>query len=447
MTTTKAETPALAVIQLSDSFSAVWADLATELEIAYRPISRNAEAGRAEVVAVIVAAGGEEDRALDELPAVRVPSAAPFYVVGARESHRFAAEAVRRGAADYFALPGDLDLLRRTLEARVQSTRERVRRFEEVRQPADPFREVIGTSPAFTAALDKARRILSRGDVTVLLTGETGTGKEVFARALHDGSPRAVGPFIPVNCAAIPSQLLESELFGHERGSFTDAHQAKPGLFEEADGGTLFLDEVGHLPLALQGKLLRALEEHRVRRVGATQSRAVNVRIIAASNVDLAAAAERGEFRQDLFYRLDVISIMLPPLRDRGGDIELLAEAFLAALAQRYALPRPALTPGVQAKLRAHSWPGNVRELRHAIERALLLSPPGTLNPAELTSVGGSRARPGVAASGTLAEIIAQAVQAALERHGGNKSAAARTLGISRQRLQRILENTDDAGA
>jgi transcriptional regulator with PAS, ATPase and Fis domain len=297
--------------------------------------------------------------------------------------------------------------------------------------------------------LTKARRVLPHADVTVLITGETGTGKELLARALHEGGPRVDGPFVAVNCAAIPSQLLESELFGHERGAFTDAHQAKRGLFEEADGGTLFLDEVGHLPLPLQGKLLRALEEKRIRRVGATESRSVDVRIMAATHVDLAGAVRRGEFREDLFYRLNVVSLELPPLRERGGDVELLAEAFMAVLAARYRLPPPELTANVRAALRAHAWPGNVRELRHAIERALLLSEQGTINPAELLPQG--RAAPaqshGPSGPATLAQVISAAVEAAIARHDGNKSAAARELEISRQRLQRILDHADDDDA
>ncbi|GIW53121.1 MAG: acetoacetate metabolism regulatory protein AtoC [Gemmatimonadales bacterium] len=443
-----ADHPVLAVLSLSDSFQSLWSDLASELEAELRFVSRVAEAAGPEVVAVIVAAGGEEDRALDVLPVIRLPNWAPFYVVGARESHRFAAEAVRRGAADYFALPGDLHLLRRTIQGRVDNARERIRRSGETLRPQDPFAELIGSSPALIATLEKARRILPRGDVTVLITGETGTGKELLARALHDGGPRAAGPFVTVNCAAIPANLLESELFGHERGAFTDAYQAKPGLMEEADGGTLFLDEIGHLPLPLQGKLLRVIEEKRIRRVGGTESRAVDVRIIAATHVDLAAAVQRGEFREDLYYRLNVITLSLPPLRERGDDVELLAEAFARSLARRYGLPEPALSPEVRAALRAHSWPGNVRELRHAVERALLLSEPGTLDPKELApaAAGSVRGNATVTAPGglTLDEIIRQAVQAAVDRHGGNKSAAARELGISRQRLLRILASDDD---
>jgi transcriptional regulator with PAS, ATPase and Fis domain len=238
---------------------------------------------------------------------------------------------------------------------------------------------------------------------------------------------------------------MESELFGHERGAFTDAHAAKPGLFEEANGGSLFLDEIGHLPLSLQGKLLRALEDRRIRRVGGTQSREMDVRIIAASHVDLAAAVEDGQFREDLFYRLNVVSLTLPPLRERTDDIDVLAEHFATTLAARYALPVPALTNEVREMLRGHTWPGNVRELRHAVERALLLSEPGTLDPQHLIS----RARPAreggaIPFPATLYEIQVAAVRAALAQHGDNKSAAARQLGISRSRLQRLLERGED---
>jgi transcriptional regulator with PAS, ATPase and Fis domain len=280
----------------------------------------------------------------------------------------------------------------------------------------------------------------------VLIRGETGTGKELLARALHDGGPRANGPFVAVNCAAIPTELMESELFGHERGAFTDAHASKPGLFEEAHGGTLFLDEIGNLPLPLQGKLLRVLEDRRIRRVGGTQSRDIDVRIVAATHVDLSAALERGEFREDLYYRINVVELTLPPLREREDDIETLAVHFAATLAQRYTLPVPEFTEPLRAALRGYPWPGNVRELRHAVERALLLSEPGTLDPEQLIP----RRRTPAAAGGpipfpaSLQEIQEAAVRAALVQHGDNKSAAARQLGISRARLQRLLDRGED---
>ena len=434
----------LAVVQLSDSFGTVWSDLAEELGLTLVMLDP-AGPPPPEALAVLVAAGGEEERAVDLFDAFPRPDGTPAYVVGSRESHRFAVQVVRAGAADYFALPADLDLLRRTLRSRAEAERDRAGARAIPRGPDDPFGTLIGSSAALATALDKARRAAKHADVTILLTGETGTGKELLARALHDAGPRAGQPFIPVNCAAIPAQLLESELFGHERGAFTDAHQTKRGLFEEADTGTLFLDEIGHLPLALQGKLLRVLEEKRVRRVGATESRAVNVRIVAATHVDLHDAVRRGEFREDLYYRLNVIVLDLPPLRARGGDVEVLATSFITSLAARYALPAPRLTREARAALRSHDWPGNVRELRHAIERALLLSEPGTLTTAALLPPPPREPRTGgIPERGALNAVISSVVQAAVERHGGNKSAAARELEISRQRLQRILDGIDD---
>ncbi len=275
----------------------------------------------------------------------------------------------------------------------------------------------------------------------MLLTGETGTGKELLAHAIHFNGPRGAGPLVELNCNAIPHNLLESELFGHEKGAFTDARAAKPGLFEAADGGTLFLDEIGDLPLALQGKILKALEEKEVRRVGAIRSRTVDVRIIAATHADLAAAVAAGEFREDLFYRLAVIPIHLPPLRERGEDVLLVAAHFLRTLAAQYELPVPEITPELRRALMAHPWPGNVRELRNALERALLLSD-GAIRPDDLFH---GRAAPVRASTGelpfpaTLEQIERAAARAMLERTG-NKSAAAEALGISRSRLYRLLE-------
>jgi two-component system response regulator HydG len=252
---------------------------------------------------------------------------------------------------------------------------------------------------------------------------------------------------VEINCAAIPPNLLESELFGHEKGAFTDAHRGRVGLFEEANSGTLFLDEIGHLPLDLQGKLLRALEQKQIRRVGSTENRDIDVRIIAATHVDLRDAIHSGEFREDLFYRLNVISLHLPPLRDRGGDIELLARRFVSGLADRYGLPIPDISTELVTKLGRHSWPGNVRELRHALERAILLSPAGTIDENELaleTNVGSKSNECEIPFPATLREIDCAAGAATVRACDDNKSAAARRLGISRARLQRLLDGYDD---
>jgi two-component system, NtrC family, response regulator HydG len=440
----------IALVQLSDSFHASVAGLARELRaglVIWNPEDEPAPPVGAGVVLIL--AGGSEGTALDLL--AELPSAGvPVYLVGAVPDHRLAAAAVRRGATDYFALPDDFDVLRRSLEreAREVSGRVEAARFAEVERAAVGFETILGRSTALRQTLDQGARVAAHRDVTVLVGGETGTGKELLARAIHYGGPRAAQPFVEINCAAIPATLLESELFGHERGAFTGAIAAKPGLFELAHGGTLFLDEIGALPLELQPKLLRALESRTIRRVGGQQGRHVDVRVIGATHLDLAAAAARGEFREDLYYRLNVVTLTLPPLREREGDIEMLAETFLARIATGYGLPVPALTPELRTALRAYDWPGNVRELRNAVERALVLSPRGTLRPEELIPAavkdGGRGGRAGLPFPSTLDELVRAAAQSMLELSAGNKSEAARRLGISRPRLQRLLDGTSD---
>jgi two-component system response regulator HydG len=439
--------PTLQIVLISDSFQSLWTKLAEELGVQCNlldPHQAEAITGPAAML-TIIAAGGEEDRGLDLLLSLESSDTRPTYLIGATASHRFAVEAVRRGATDYFVLPEDIDLLRRTLSSRAEHWREAL--AGKAREADSTFSSMAGESAALEEVLDKARRVMSHSDVTVLIGGETGTGKELLARGIHDGGPRAGGPFVAVNCVAIPATLLESELFGHEKGAFTDAHNAKPGLFEEAHNGTLFLDEIGHLPLELQGKLLRALDEKRIRRVGGTDEKEIDVRIIAATHVELDEAVERGEFRQDLFYRLNVVSLQLPPLRNRGADVEMLAQAFATSLAQRYGLPVPKLTPELLVALRAHNWPGNVRELRHAIERALLLSKPGSLNPDELvprTAFHGAKTSNEIPFPATLREINIAAAHRTVDVCGGNKSEAARRLGVSRARLQRLLDHESE---
>jgi len=441
--------PSLALLELSDSFGSAWPELAAELDVPLERFERDETAPRSAAL-VLITAGGVEDSALDLLSGPNVPPGVPVLLVGAQPSHRFAVEALRRGATDYFCLPEDLDLLRRTIAGRLETARALQRRSDTVEAVPDPFAALRGSSDALRLVLEDARRVSRHRDVTILIHGETGTGKELLARALHDASPRATGPFVPVNCAAIPSELLESELFGHERGAFTDAHAAKPGLFEEADGGTLFLDEIGHLSSPLQGKLLRTLEDHRIRRVGANQSRDIDVRVVAATNVDLTAAVANGDFREDLYYRLNVVALTLPPLRNRGADVEYLAEVFSQQLAERYEIPMPSLTTDVQQALRDHTWPGNVRELKHAIERALLLSEPGSLDPTHLRPAGrtvvGPTPQGPLPFPATLDAIQAAAAHAALVRAHGNKTQAARSLGISRARLQRFLDRGESEG-
>jgi DNA-binding NtrC family response regulator len=444
----------IVLVTISDSFGTTIEAIAEEsaLDIErWSPDGDQPLPGGAE--AVLLLAGGEETAALDLLAELPTDGAA-VYVIGSSTDHRVATALLKGGASEYFALPQDTDVVRRTLDrlARQETERQAADSFADAERGSVGFASVVGQSAAISRVVEQARRVARHDNVTILIEGETGTGKEVLARAIHYHGPRAAGPFVEVNCTAIPDNLLESELFGHERGSFTGAIAAKQGLFELAHGGTLLLDEIGHLPLELQAKLLRALESREIRRVGGNKTRAVDVRVLAATHVRLSQAVARGEFREDLFYRLNVVSLRVPPLREREGDIELLAERFVSDLATHHGLPLPALTPEVHSALRGHQWPGNVRELRNAIERALVLSPPGTLELDELwlekdDRPVGEGAESLLPFPAPLESIIRAAVAAMVELTQGNKSEAARMLGISRPRLQRWLGEDADGPA
>jgi transcriptional regulator with PAS, ATPase and Fis domain len=441
----------LGVLTLSESLSSVWSRLADDCELELQLLDGVADLGRAGPVVRVVAAAGEEER-LEAVLRDAGSSAGEIAAVGTVPDHRLASALVRAGAAEYFALPGDYDLLRSWLRERAARAESRARRsgFAETQHAKYDFAEILGTSPTLLAALDRAARVIPHADVTVLLTGETGTGKELVARAIHYNGPRKEAPFVDINCAAIPEQLLESELFGHEKGSFTGATAAKPGLFEVANRGTLFLDEIAHLALPLQGKLLRALEERQVRRVGGTRTIDVDIRVIAATHVSLADAVQSGRFREDLFYRLNVVPVELPPLRDRRSDIRPLAEHFLDTLARQYRIPRPSLAADATAALLAHDWPGNVRELRNAMERALLLSSGGAIRAADIVLTHTARAGAtwnGLPFPTTARALMRTAARRMVELSGGNKSEAARRFGVSRAKLLRLLDDAaDDAG-
>jgi Nif-specific regulatory protein len=306
---------------------------------------------------------------------------------------------------------------------------------------------VIGDSEAMRQVLALVARAQTT-QATVLLTGETGTGKEVLARAIHAGGPRARGAFVALNCAAFPESLLESELFGHARGAFTGADRAKDGLFVSADAGTLFLDEVGETPLTFQVKLLRALQEREVRPVGGNRTRRVDVRVIAATNRELKREVGRGAFRADLYYRLAVFPIRVPPLRERRGDVLLLARHFLALHGEREGRPGCRLAADAASWLAAHPWPGNVRELENEMQRVLALSESGDEIPAERLSLGVSElSEPAVIALAeseplrvSLARFEGWLLRRTLTRHGGRRSETARALGITREGLHKKLK-------
>jgi DNA-binding NtrC family response regulator len=431
----------LRVLALTDSFHSEWAGLAAAhgftLVHATEPAGLEPRRG---AVTLVSAAG---DESLLESAFRQMPRDVPFVAaVGAVADHRLAAALVRAGADEYFALPDDLQLLTSWLResaARLKADSD-ASAFADVERSKLHFDGILGDSPALHAALDRAARVIPRPTVTVLITGETGTGKELLARAIHYNGPRRDAPFVDVNCAAIPEQLLESELFGHEKGAFTGAVGSKPGLMQLADGGTLFLDEIGHLAMPLQGKILRALEERVIRRVGGTRAIPFDVRLVAATHVDLAGAVRRGEFREDLYYRLNVVPIELPALRARNDDVLTIAKYFLARFAREYDLVPLQLSAGAVRALRERRWTGNVRELRNVIERAVLLATGPSLEAEDVAEPPHARdANGALPFPSTLADLNRAAVARMLVLCGGNKTEAARRLGISRPRLHRLL--------
>jgi two-component system response regulator HydG len=363
-----------------------------------------------------------------------------------------AIEAVKLGALDYLTKPIDFGRLGELLNTVRFSIDRRQRLMAADSELASriEFYGMIGRDPAMQELFDLIRRLAPHAR-TALVSGETGTGKELVARALHRLGPRRDRKFIAFNCSAVVETLFESELFGHTRGAFTGAVEAKAGLFEAADGGTLFLDEVGELPLPVQAKLLRVIEYGDVQRVGASESRRVDVRIIAATNRLLDDEVSAATFRQDLYYRLNVVEIRLPPLRDRRDDIPYLTAAFIKEFASRFGKPLGGVSPAAERLLHDAPWPGNVRELRNVIERACMLSDGRILHERELLSVlGGAGRRPTPAAAARkpqpaepepAPEIDRQTVEHVLQQVGGNRSAAARMLRISRRALYRRLDS------
>ena len=372
----------------------------------------------------------------------------PVILLTAHGSERLAVRAIKAGAYEYVTKPFDVDemtmALERALEARVLRLRNRQLTAEQA-----IGRRIVGDSPAIRHLLDATARVAPR-DITVLVSGETGTGKELIGSLIHAQSRRAAGPLVRFNCSALPAELAEAELFGHTRGAFTGATQARAGYFAEASRGTLVLDEVGELPLGVQAKLLRALQEGEIQPVGSGHTEKVDVRIVACTNRDLATEMRAGRFREDLYYRLAVVELLVPPLRDRREDIPALAQEFARRYAERFDIEHVYLSPALVARLQAGDWPGNVRQLENAVARAVAMSGGGELGPDALpAAVPGAPAPPAPDHAAEPASPVDDALTLreqidALERSviartmtavHGNQSEAARRLGISRNTL------------
>ena len=371
----------------------------------------------------------------------------PVILITAYGTMETAIQAIRAGAYDFLPKPFRIEQLAMAIErgATLARLKNEVQRLQRAAAPI-AFGDFVGASPRMTELYELLAKV-AQTDAPVVITGETGTGKELVARAIHARGPRASGPLVAINCAAMPAALLESELFGHAKGSFTDARSDKVGLFVAANGGTLFLDEVGELPLDLQPKLLRALQEHAVRPVGAAVEVPFDARLIAATNRDLETMVDENRFRQDLFFRINVIQVAVPPLRARGGDVLVLACHFLERLATRANKRIIGYSPEASQKLMAYHWPGNVRELENCVERAVALASfdqiavsdlPEKVRTFRSTQIVLTTDDPTTLVS--LDEVERRYTTRVIEALGGNKSAAARILGIERRTLYRMLE-------
>jgi DNA-binding NtrC family response regulator len=375
----------------------------------------------------------------------------PIVMITSYSSVEHAVQAMQAGASDYVTKPfrnEDIGLrVDRVLET-VRLKRE-IESIRKERKETFGFGKVVGSSTAMTAILKLVERIVPIGDATILIQGESGTGKDVLAKAIHYGGPRSTGPFVNITCTALPETLLESELFGHERGAFTDAKAQKKGLFEVAQSGTVFLDEIGDLSLPLQSKLLRFLEDRSFRRVGGQKDITVDVRVIAATNKDLKKQVERGLFREDLYFRLKVLPIFLPPLREREQDIPLLVQHFIGEFNREFKKSVKGVTPALMKRLEEYAWPGNVRELRNTIERAMILGTQDVLGGEDLPldiidepvrgDAGGFRLK--LTKSGINLEALEKdLVTQALQLTNGNQTKAGRLLGINRDQVRYRIE-------
>jgi two-component system, NtrC family, response regulator AtoC len=377
--------------------------------------------------------------------AKRGNAAIPVVLMTAYGTVETAVEAMKAGASDYVLKPFSMEEIRLILrkELDVRSLREENRSLREALGKRYEFKNIVGKSAAMQEVLAKVDQVAPTNS-TVLLGGESGVGKDLIARAIHQHSRRAAGPFIKINCTAIPENLLESELFGYEKGAFTGAVTSKPGKFELADKGSIFLDEIGDVPGTIQVKLLRVLQEREFERLGGTRTLKVDVRVVAATNQDLRAALEQGTFREDLYYRLNVVPISIPPLREHKEDIPYLADFFLERFAREAGKNIQGFSPGAMKLLCDFHWPGNVRELENIVERAVVMAAGESIeardiqldvSPARAAAADGSAA-PFLPEALTLEQFEDQLIQEALRRAGGNKSQAARLLGLSRNALR-----------
>jgi DNA-binding NtrC family response regulator len=378
------------------------------------------------------------------------PDAAVVVITG-HGTVESAVEAMRAGAFDYLLKPlPSNDALRLVVERAVAKRRlvEQNRRLRESLSPQVGFDKLLGKSPAILTVFDFVQKAAG-SEANILIQGESGTGKELIAHAIHANSPRAAEVFVPVDCAALPDNLLESELFGHERGAFTGADRAKPGMFEVAERGTLFLDEVGELPLGLQGKLLRALQEREIRRVGGTKQIPIDVRLVSATNRHLAESVRKREFREELFYRVNVIQVTLPPLRERTGDVGLFAYHFLSRYGRNRERPLEGIGPDALAVLEGYPWPGNIRELQNVIERACVLADGPVLHVRDLPEHVQGRSRPAPTVPGRILPLrvarerwlqgfTEEYLTDLLRCYHGNISQAAKTAGVDRKTLHRL---------
>ncbi len=388
----------------------------------------------------------------------------PVVMMTAYGTVKTAVEAMKVGAHDYVTKPFDVEELRMIMENSMKFGRlaHEVEQLRDQLQEKYHLKNIVAVSEPMLAVFQLIEKVAPT-DACVLIEGESGTGKELVARAIHWASPRRARPFLPVNCAALPENLLESELFGYEEGAFTGARRKKPGKFELADGGTIFLDEIGDLPKEMQAKVLRVLEDKEIERLGGTRRIPVDIRVVCATNRSLRAQMEKGEFREDLYYRLAVIPVWIPPLRERKADIPILAAHFLKAFSEEKGGRMHSISPEAMDLLRAHDWPGNVRELRNVIQQAAVLGEGGVLTPemlpehirslrgrsaatdaAGVTGSGVAAAVFGGTPQGTLRERLGEfmadhekrIIKDALEKCGGNRTRAAAMLGISRRSLQ-----------